>query len=201
MEFRHVLLDHHARAHAPEVGAIELSLQHTVLRGVPEAQMRLRPHPGFNSLAWLFWHMTRSEDIGVNSIIAERTQVLDHDGWLGRLGVARRDLGSGMTDDEVDRFNARIDVAALLAYRGAVGRQTHQIIRVLPPDVLDQVIDRDLLQRARDDGAFGARAAWVPQRWLGKPKAFTLTWTVLTHTLIHLGEGLVVRRLLGFDTL
>lgn len=201
MEFRQLLLEQHARAHDPEVGAIDLSLQYTVLRDVPEAQMRLRPHPGFNSLAWIFWHMTRSEEIGVNGIIVERTHVLDRDGWLERLGVARRDLGSGMTDDEVDRFNAHIDVAAMLAYRAAVGRQTQQLISVLPPEVLDQVIDADLLQRARDSGAFGASAAWVPQRWLGKTKAFTLTWTVMAHTFVHLGEGLVVRRLLGFDTL
>jgi len=29
-----------------------------------DAQMRLRPHPNMNSIAWLLWHIARSEDMG-----------------------------------------------------------------------------------------------------------------------------------------
>ncbi len=35
----------------------------TIASDVAEEQLRVRPHPSFNSLAWLFWHMTRAEDI------------------------------------------------------------------------------------------------------------------------------------------
>ena len=115
--------------------------------------------------------------------------------------MSRRDIGSGMTGAEVDQFNQRVDVDALLAYRAAVGRRTQQIIRALLPDALDAVIDRDLLQRARDAGAFGPHAEWLPQRWEGKPKAFTLTHTVLAHSFLHLGQADLVRGLLGLDTL
>ena len=43
-------------------------------------QMRLRPHPHLNSIAWLLWHMA-SEDMGVNRLIANRPDVLTGDGW------------------------------------------------------------------------------------------------------------------------
>jgi hypothetical protein len=65
---------------------------------------------------------------------------------------------------------------------------------------LEEVIDGDLVQHARDEGVFGPNAEWVPQRWEGKRKAFTLTWTVLGHSSLTLGEGFVVRGLLGLPT-
>jgi hypothetical protein len=95
----------------------------------------------------------------------------------------------------------QINVDALLAYRGAVGRRTREIIRNLQPEVLDEVIDAALVQRARDERAFGPNAEWVPQRWEGKTKAFTLSWTVLWHSLFTLGECYVVRGLLGLPTI
>lgn len=200
MDFRELLLIEHARAHTGEMGKVDLSVQDIVFGGVTDEQMQQRPQPGLNSLAWLLWHMTRGEDVGINVIIKEQSQVLDEGGWIKRLNVSRRDLGSGMTDQEVDEFNARINVSELFAYRLAVGRQTQEIIRSLRPEVLDEVIDGDLVQRARDEGVFGPNAEWVPERWVGKRKAFTLTWTVLGHSSLTLGEGFVVRGLLGLPT-
>lgn len=114
------------------------------------------------------------------------------------MNISRRDIGTGMTDEEVDEFNSRVDVAVLRAYRMAVGRRTQDVVRDLPPDVLDEVIGVDLVRRARDEGAFGPYAEWVAQRWEGMQKALTLTYTVLGHTFLHFGEADVVRGLLGF---
>lgn len=201
MDFREFFLSQHARTHAAEVGRPDLSTQDLTLRDVTEEQIKLRPRPGFNSLAWLLWHMTRAEDVGINLIIAERPQVLDEGNWPSRMNILRRDVGTGMTDPEVDEFNERINVAELLAYRAAVGQRTREIVRDLQPDVLDKVIDAALVQRARDERAFGPNAEWVPQRWEGKPKAFTLSWTVLGHSLAHWGECWMIRGLLGLPTI
>src|SRR5512132_2725297 len=97
------------------------------------------------------------------------------------MNALRRDLGSGMTDPEVDEFNETVDTDALLSYRFAVGRRTREVVGALREEDLDEVIGSDLIRRARDEGAFGPNAEWVPQRWEGKRKAFTLTHTVLGH--------------------
>src|SRR5436190_23315281 len=76
-----------------------------------EGQLRGRPQPGVNTVAWLLWHTARVEDVGVNRFAMDGTQVLD-DGWLGRLGIPRRDVGTGMSDQEVDELSAGIDLAA-----------------------------------------------------------------------------------------
>jgi hypothetical protein len=106
-----------------------------------------------------------------------------------------------MTESEVDLFNEQIDAPALLAYRAAVGRQTQEMVRSLDPRVLDEVIDEALIQRIRDQGAFGPQADWVSERWRGKQKAFTLAWSVLGHTYLSLGECYVLRGLLGLPTI
>jgi hypothetical protein len=201
MDVREFFLSQHARTHAAEVGRPDLSTQDLTLRDVTDEQIRLRPRPGFNSLAWLLWHMTRAEDVGINLVIAERPQVLDEGDWPERLNLLHRDVGTGMTGAEVDEFNERINVDGLLAYRVAVGRRTRGIVRDLQPSVLDEGIDASLVQRARDQQAFGPNAEWVPQRWEGKTKAFTLSWTVLGHSLAHWGECYVIRGLLGLPTI
>jgi DinB superfamily len=66
-----------------------------------DTQVRLRPHPSMNSIAWLLWHIARSKDMGVDRLIANRSDVLHGGGWAPRLNMSRRDMGTGMTDEEV----------------------------------------------------------------------------------------------------
>jgi len=201
MDFCELFLAQHARAHTAEVGHPDFSNQDLILRDLTDEHLRMRPHPGLNSLAWVFWHMTRAEDVGVNLVIAQRPQVLDEDGWAMRLGVPLRDVATGMTDQEVKEFSRQVNIVSLLAYRAAVGQQTQATVRDLRPEVLDEEIDSNLLQQLRIAGVFGANAEWVPQRWLGKPKGFTLTHSVLAHTYFHIGQCEDIRGLLGFRTL
>src|SRR3972149_5613384 len=107
LDFREIILTQHARAHTAEVGGADLSLQDNVLRDLTDEQIRLSPQPGFNSLAWLIWHMTRVEDFGANFILAALPQVFDEGDWAVRLNVSHRYLGSGMTDLEVGELNQR----------------------------------------------------------------------------------------------
>ena len=201
MDFRELILIQHARIHTAEVGQPDWSVQDYVLNGVSEEQMRLRPLPGSNSLAWLFWHMTRSEDIGENLILAQTPQIIDSSDWGTRLGISLRDVATGMTDQEVGDLTERINIDALLAYRAAVGRQTRAILAELKPEVLDEVIDTDLIDQLRAAGIFGPHGEIVPQRWKGKKKAYTVTHTILGHALLHLGQADTIRNLLGLPTI
>ena len=93
-------------------GDLHGGLVEGLLAKLPEAQLRARPHPGVNTVAWLVWHSARIEDLAVNRFLSDRRQVLD-EGWLERLAVPRRDVGTGMTDAQVDEFSAGIDLQAL----------------------------------------------------------------------------------------
>src|SRR5262244_3517912 len=45
-----------------------------------DTQLRARPHPGVNTIAWLLWHSARIEDVALNRFLTDRSQVLDE--WI-----------------------------------------------------------------------------------------------------------------------
>lgn len=97
-----------------------------VLGRVDDDEMRRRPHPRCNSIAWILWHIARVEDAGLNRFVADDPQVFDEGGWAERMNVPLRHHGSGMTLAEVDDLSARIDLAALarppIPRRGTIPR-------------------------------------------------------------------------------
>lgn len=190
----------HSRVHAQDVYD-RPSLAERVFGGLPDEVMRARPGKGLNSLVWLLWHMARTEDVAVNLVVAARSQVLDAD-WARRLRVTRTDIGTGMTEDEVAELTTTADVEAVRAYRSAVGRRTHEVVRALTPASWDEIQGPADVGRAAETGAFGEtlrRAANVGQHpYLGISRGTQLFVTALDHNARHLGEAITVRGLAGF---
>ena len=197
MQFLPFFLDQHARAHAASMsGAPERLISDALLDGLDEEQLRRRPAPRLNAIAWLLWHMARSEDVTVNVLLGDGRQVLDEGGWAARLGLSERAMGTGMSDAETEAVAARIDIAGLLAYRDAVGRRTRAVVGALPADSLAEPVapEKLLAVEAFSDVADGARR--VRGYWQGRDKLFVLTTAIATHHYLHLGEAQCVKTLL-----
>ena len=189
----------HASVHASEVGGAP-SFFDRVLGGLSEADMRARPAKGVNSIVWLLWHMARTEDASVNLVVSHGRQVLD-DEWVRRLRVDWRHIGTGMTDAEVSELTARADVAAVRAYRDAVGRRTREVVRGLPPAAWDEPVTVADTARAAAAGAFGPNAPWADgvgfKPWQDQSRAARLSGAALRHNAMHMGEGVTIRGLGG----
>ncbi len=196
MDLLAFFLAQHAAVHAAEVSGRTFGSQR-VFDEPSDAQMRLRPAKGVNSLVWILWHMARTEDAAVNPVVAARDQVLD-DGWMRRMNVPWRIIGSGMTDDEVTALTDRADVAAVRAYRSAVGLRTREVVQALGPAAWDEVIGADDLARAGTTGAFRDWVPGKPYPWLGWTRGAQLASSALRHNAAHLGEAVTVRGLAGF---
>jgi len=164
-------------------------------------QMRLRPSPQMNSIAWLLWHIARSEDMGVNRLIANRPDVLHGEGWAPRLHLSRRDMGTGMTDEEVAEFTTRVDIAALRGYSAAVGHRTQEVVRSLRAEELDDVPDHaHVHQVLEEEGVMGPNAAWLEPLYVGKHKGWLLLQLALRHPTGHLGQATLVRKMQGLGS-
>ena len=48
-------------------------------RRLAEQQIRVAPTEGVNTIAWLLWHMARTEDAVVNLVVGDRRQVFTED--------------------------------------------------------------------------------------------------------------------------
>lgn len=171
-------------------------LEDAALFGLGEDQMRIVPKAGQNSVAWLLWHMARTEDAMMNVLVAERPQVIDEDGWAERLNASPRDVGAGMGDAAVSDFTLRVDIAALRAYRAAVGRRTREIVLSMSPADLERPIAPDAVQRALAAGVLGENAGWIAEFWRDRRKAWCLS-LVTGHNFLHLGEAFCVRSQAG----
>jgi hypothetical protein len=163
-----------------------------------EAQLRGRPHPGVNTVAWLLWHSARIEDVGVNRFLSDRPQALD-EGWLERLRVGRRDVGTGMSDAEVDELSLRIDLVALRGYWDAVTERTLAVVETVKGTDLEAVVPGERVKSvvlAEDVVAPGAE--WLTEFWAGgRSRAWVLAQMGLLHPYGHYYEARVASGLWG----
>jgi hypothetical protein len=144
--------------------------------------------------------MARAEGVGVNRLATDGTQVLYDGSWQQRMNVSLREWGTSMSAEEVTDLVERIDVPALLDYRQAVAERTVQLVGRLGPENLDGVADEDYVRRVFfDEGVAGSRAGWLVEPYVGQSRGWFLFHCALTHNFYHLGQALMVPKLMGID--
>jgi hypothetical protein len=178
--------------------AIHDGLVGELFTGLGDEQVRRRPH-GVNSIVWLVWHMARIEDAVLSRLVADRPQVLEEGGWNARMGLRRRDVGSGMSGDEVEALSAAIDVAALRGYQRAVADRTKGIVAALPAAAWEEPVAPEHVRREVADGGLLVDAGrWVGDFWAeGRLRGWYLLQVGLLHPYGHCFDGAVTRGLLG----
>jgi hypothetical protein len=200
MDTAHFFLVQHGGLHSAAVAGGQPYLDR-VFAGVTDEQMRARPCQGLNSLVWLLWHMARTEDAAVNLVVTDGRQVLDGD-WQRRLDLPWRHIGTGMTDDEVSELTARADIAAVRAYRDAVGLRTREVVAALPPAAWDETLGIADTARAAAAGAFRPDTGWVGgvgyKAWQDRSRGAQLGSSAIVHNAMHMAEAITVRSLGGF---
>lgn len=166
--------------------------------GLTEQQLRRSPHESMNPIAWTLWHIARCEDIGVNRLLTDESQVFDEGDWANRLGVPDREMGTGMSKARVAELCDQISVDALKAYRTVVVRRTESAIDAFPLMELNNKLDAHHLRRVFvDEGAGGGMAMEIVGAYDGHSKGWLLGHLILTHSFYHIGEAFAVRAMFG----
>ncbi|HEV2581140.1 MAG TPA: DinB family protein [Ktedonobacteraceae bacterium] len=193
-EAMRLLLSQHAMLHSAQMaGSGEWSFEDEVLAGLSDEQLRTRPLATGNSIAWLIWHVARIEDVTMNLLVAGRPQVFHEMNWPERLEIQRRDVGTSMSDSEVADFTRQVSLAALRAYRMAVGRGTRAIIAALQPAEVWERVDPERVRQLVAEDALAQGALDLARFWGGRRKAGILTMPATRHSYTHLSEARAVR--------
>ena len=196
MDLRDLFLAQHSAVQTANVAGNKASAAERVLKDLTEEQFRVRPREDLNSIAWVFWHVARAEDIMLNPVLSGRSQVFD-DAWMKRLNVTRKDFGIGMKSPEVGELTRSINVDALREYRDAVGKRTREIVGAFQPSDWEGQVQQAGMERALAEGAFPAP---VVQAFSGRPRMMVLSGIALLHPAGHFGEAITIRSAGGFGT-
>jgi hypothetical protein len=193
-----LFLCQHAMVHTAKMSVAGLwSFEDELLEGVSLQKMRLFPHNGDHSIAWILWHMTRIEDVTMNLLVAGSPQVMLQGGWLGRLKIKALDTGNALTAAEMTELSANIDLEALRSYRLAVGRRTREIVKLLEWNQLIRKVDPSRLQQLIMEKAVLEAASGLLDYWGGLTIAGLLLMPPTRHNFIHWNEVLRVKQKIG----
>lgn len=203
-ELRHMLLSpdqfqdafqlffkQHAMLHSAKMAQTgHFSLEDEVFEDLSEENARRIPPTSENSIIWNIWHIARIEDVAMNMLVAGRGQVLIRDGWLDQMRIEARDTGNAMPADAILKLSQQIDIAALRAYRVAVGRKTREIVGHLQPERLKDKVDPARLEQVQEEGAVIEAAGGLIDYWAKRNIAGLLLMPATRHNLVHLNESL-----------
>lgn len=189
-----LFLTQHAMVHSPGLGKSgEWSFDEEIWQDLPAAKARRLPPGGEHSIAWMIWHIARCEDITINVLVAESTQVID-DGWMERLNARVYDTGNAMDEVAVGQFSEAIDLAALRDYRMEVGRRTREIVRSLQPGEFQRLVKPAGIQRIKDLGAVVPEASYLLDYWRKQKVSGLMLMPATRHPFVHLNEAMRLKR-------
>jgi hypothetical protein len=188
-----LFLFEHAHVHSRSVApSVILNLEDLLCDGLTEDAMRRQPDEHTNSIVWLLWHMARSEDVGINRMLAGEREVFEEHDWAEEMNVRDRDVGTGMMMEDVTRISEQADLSAVRRYRRAVGDRTRGVVAELDWESLDDLVPDQRVDSAVRSEVFLPSASWVEGFWRGQPMMFFL-WLATGHNYMHLQEAFIAR--------
>lgn len=188
----------HAQLHTASMAGTEnWSYEDELLDGISEAQFRSIPDKGEHSIAWVLWHIARVEDVTMNLLVAKRKQVL-HDGeWQGSLGSPIEHTGNEMSRTQIEALSASLDLAALRAYRQAVGQRTRAVVMKLRPEEMGRKPSPQSPDRIWTERAVLPEAKAIVDYWSRRTVVGLLLMPPTRHLLVHLNEAAAIKQQLG----
>jgi hypothetical protein len=171
---------------AVELVHMELKRLHTMLDrsldGLTAAQLHAVPgnHPKANTIAWVLWHVVRTEDNVVRFVLQNRrAPVWTEAGYAEKLGLPPVAQGTGMSSEEAHALRIK-DVDLFREYMRAVWTSTDDFVTTTDAATLDRT---------------------VTIKPLGEmPGIRGLAQVCASHGMLHFGEIELARTLVGAGT-
>ncbi len=140
--------------------------------GLTAEQVAFRPAPDTNSIAWLVWHLSRTQDDHISDA-AQTEQVWTSEDWATRFGLAAdsRDTGYGHSSSQVAAVQVK-SAEVLTAYYDAVHERTLRFVTTLTDADLPRIVDE----------------SWNPPVTLG-----VRLISVISDDLQHAGQAMYLR--------
>lgn len=173
------------RERRDKMGALDFFLSSTknlhkdlteAVKGLSQEQLHFRPLGRGNTIAFMIWHIVRTEDSVINFLWQKKPPVWNAEGWDKKFGMDPRAQGTGMTAEQAASIRIP-DLGEFSKYMGKVFKASEAFVEGTKEEDMEEV--RDL-------------------PYLGKRNLYQLIGgIVLQHSSEHLGEIWYVKGLQG----
>jgi hypothetical protein len=115
------------------------SILHALADDLTADELVTRVLPNTNLLAFDLWHVARTQDWALQTLVRGVPELIDEARWQGRGTLATHGIGVGMTEAQADTLAQQLRLADLLAYADA----THAaIVSWLGEQTVDDVLEQ-----------------------------------------------------------
>jgi uncharacterized damage-inducible protein DinB len=146
------------------------------VKDLNDEQLHFRPLGKGNSIAFMLWHIVRTEDSVVNFLLQKKPPIWNAEGWDKKFGMDPRAQGTGMTAEQAASIRIS-NLQDFLRYMENVFRASEAYLDIVKEADLEQVQEFQFLGKRSGYQVFGG--------------------VVLQHGSGHLGEIWYVKGLQG----
>ncbi|WP_167955808.1 DinB family protein [Anaerosporobacter faecicola] len=188
-EARQLFLNIHGELHSGVVSGKTDNQIDALKEGLTDEQYAIMPTKKDETIAWVIWHIARIEDLTMNILMMDKSQVFDKE-WNERLGVSVCDTGNAWSDQEIIAFSKQVDKKELWEYRNEVGRQTRENVMQLSQEDCKRKVSKEGLERIRLEGGVTNQeeSIWLLDFWGKKDMAGLLLMPPTRHVILHLND-------------
>lgn len=170
---------------------------HHVAKSVTPELMVASVAPGANPIGFLLWHMARTQDWGLNTVVRGVPEIIHHEPWVATPLAAELGTGTGFTAEHVQTIATGIELDQLMAYADAVHQSAigwvasaHERDLDVEPAVEAHNAAYPEYQRREflEELSSGPEHDAATEDTGGTPAWLYLTSVCITHMHRHLGE-------------
>jgi hypothetical protein len=177
---------------AEQFGSVN-QIAHNVAVDLTSLELVTRILPRTNLLAFDLWHIARTQDWALQTLVRGVPELIDEPRWQRRGGLATHGVGVGYSEAQADQLARSLALADLLEYVDAAHVAILTWLRSIPEDELEREPDVPThLQRypVYLEPAMRAEVPWMFQR----PPVRRCLAPALGHVRDHLAEMDLLKR-------
>lgn len=167
---------------------------HTVADDLSHEEWTTRILPETNLLGFDLWHVARTQDWALHTLIRGVPEVISDPQWVGKEALTTPGIGVGMTRQEADQLAQAVTKTDVITYADAVHTTLINWLASMNDLTLDETPDIQAHYQAHPEYLTPAMQAEVP--WVSEhPSVWRCLMPGLGHVRDHLAEMSLLKRL------
>ena len=166
---------------------------HNLANDLTAGELTTRILPHTNLLAFELWHVARTQDWALQTLVRGAPELIDEPRWQGRGRLATHGIGVGLSEEQADELARALVLADVLEYADAAHQAILAWLRSIPDEELAREPDVPAQLKRYPvylEPAMREEVPWMYQR----PRVWRCLAPALGHARDHLAEADLLKR-------